>query len=417
LPASSEATFAYSSGSAGRAFATKAANAFDLTVRGWYLLNVDTWESPRAPQIETFLIVDSRISAVLRILLEQRGGQTREFESTLIIAFFVIAGLFLLVELFSLRAGVKLSQSITGAVHELYEGTQRVKSGDFTYRIPVNGDDQLADLSMSFNTMTQNLGQLIVVAKEKERLQSELEIAREVQNQLFPRDIPSSKHLELKGICKPARVVSGDYYDFMTLAGSELAFAIGDVAGKGISAALLMATIQSTMRTQLSGSNGASGQPRYSAAKLVAQLNRQLYANTTPEKYATFYFALYDETQHALTYTNAGHLPPILIHRGEITELNPTGTVVGAFPFAKYEERTVTLETGDILVAYTDGIVEPENPYGEMFGDNRLKDLVMRYAFADSSEIISRTMEAVTQWTGSSELQDDMTMVVARRLS
>jgi sigma-B regulation protein RsbU (phosphoserine phosphatase) len=325
--------------------------------------------------------------------------------------------MFLLVELFSLRAGVKLSQSITGAVHELYEGTQRVKSGDFTYRIPVDGDDQLADLSMSFNTMTQNLGQLIVVAKEKERLQSELEIAREVQNQLFPRDIPSSKHLELKGICKPARVVSGDYYDFMTLAGSELAFAIGDVAGKGISAALLMATIQSTMRTQLSGSNGASGQPRYSAAKLVAQLNRQLYANTTPEKYATFYFALYDETQHALTYTNAGHLPPILIHRGEITELNPTGTVVGAFPFAKYEERTVTLETGDILVAYTDGIVEPENPYGEMFGDNRLKDLVMRYAFADSSEIISRTMEAVTQWTGSSELQDDMTMVVARRLS
>jgi sigma-B regulation protein RsbU (phosphoserine phosphatase) len=395
----------------------KKANAFDLGVRGLYFLNIDQWESPRDPQIETFLIVDSRVSAVLGVLLEQRGAQSREFESTLIIAFFVIAGMFLLVELFSLRAGVKLSQSITGAVHELYEGTQRVKSGDFTYRIPVDGDDQLADLSMSFNTMTQNLGQLIVVAKEKERLQSELEIAREVQNQLFPRDIPSSKHLELKGICKPARVVSGDYYDFMTLAGSELAFAIGDVAGKGISAALLMATIQSTMRTQLSGSNGASGQPRYSAAKLLAQLNRQLYANTTPEKYATFYFALYDETQHALTYTNAGHLPPILIHRGEITELNPTGTVVGAFPFAKYEERTVTLETGDILVAYTDGIVEPENPYGEMFGDNRLKDLVMRYAFADSSEIISRTMEAVTQWTGSSELQDDMTMVVARRLS
>jgi sigma-B regulation protein RsbU (phosphoserine phosphatase) len=89
---------------------------------------------------------------------------------------------------------------------------------------------------------------------------------------------------------------------------------------------------------------------------------------------------------------------------------------VGAFPFAKYEERTVELENGDIVVAYTDGIVEPENPYGEMFGENRMKDLVLRYAYAGSSEVIARTMEAVIQWTGSSELQDDMTMVVVRRV-
>ncbi|MBZ5583493.1 MAG: SpoIIE family protein phosphatase, partial [Acidobacteriia bacterium] len=286
---------------------------------------------------------------------------------------------------------------------------------DFAHRIPVKGDDQLAELSSSFNTMTENLGQLIVVAKEKERLQSELEIAREVQNQLFPRDVPNIKTLELKGVCRPARVVSGDYYDFMSLPGAEAAFAIGDVAGKGISAALLMATIQSAMRTQLSASNG-SAPHRFSAAKLVAQLNRQLYANTTPEKYATFFFALYDETRHALTYTNAGHLPPMLVRRGEFTNLNPTGTVVGAFPFAKFDERTVELEDGDILVAYTDGIVEPENPYGEMFGEGRLKELVLRYTFADSSEIIARIMDAVVQWTGSSELQDDMTMVVARRL-
>jgi sigma-B regulation protein RsbU (phosphoserine phosphatase) len=279
----------------------------------------------------------------------------------------------------------------------------------------VKGDDQLAELGSSFNTMTENLGSLIVVAKEKERLQSELEIAREVQNQLFPRDVPSSKTLELKGVCMPARVVSGDYYDFMAMPGSELAFAIGDVAGKGISAALLMATIQSTMRTQLSATNGSTPM-HFSAARLVAQLNRQLFANTTPEKYATFFFAIYDEARCALTYTNAGHLPPVLVRSGGFTNLDPTGTVVGAFPFAKYEERTVELENGDIVVAYTDGIVEPENPYGEMFGENRMKDLVLRYAYAGSSEIIARTMEAVVQWTGSSELQDDMTMVVVRRI-
>jgi len=253
------------------------------------------------------------------------------------------------------------------------------------------------------------------VAKEKERLESELTIAREVQKQLFPKDVPYTRTLELKGVCSPARMVSGDYYDFMALGDESLAFAIGDVAGKGISAALLMATIQSTMRTQLGATNGAP--PRdLSTAKLVSTLNRQLYANTSLEKYATFYFALYHEDTHSLTYTNAGHLSPMLLRAGELQMLESTGTVVGAFPTARYEERTIALEHGDLLVAYTDGIVEPENAYGEMFGEDRLKDLVSKYEYADSSELIARTMEAVNVWTGAGELQDDMTMVVVRRI-
>ena len=149
---------------------------------------------------------------------------------------------------------------------------------------------------------------------------------------------------------------------------------------------------------------------------MVSILNRQLYANTAPEKYATFYFALYEEATHTLTYTNAGHLSPMLVRGDDVQMFDSTGTVVGAFPAARYEERTVLLEHGDILVAYTDGVVEPENAYGEMFGEERFKDLIVKYAREDSSEIIARTMEAVVQWTGSSELQDDMTMVVARRI-
>ncbi len=389
-------------------------NALDLSVDGIFPLQISSWDSP-TDQTTALLVVTARMSTVLGIIFEQRAGQRITLNDLATTFFIAVIALFLFIEIASLRAGVKLSRTITGSVHELYQGTQHIKEGDFSYRILVKGDDQLAELGSSFNTMTENLGRLIVVAKEKERLQSELEIAREVQNQLFPRDVPSSKTLELKGVCKPARVVSGDYYDFMAMPGSELAFAIGDVAGKGISAALLMATIQSTMRTQLSATNGATPM-HFSAARLVAQLNRQLFASTTPEKYATFFFAIYDEARHALTYTNAGHLPPILVRNGGFTNLDPTGTVVGAFPFAKYEERTVELENGDIVVAYTDGIVEPENPYGEMFGENRMKDLVLRYAYAGSSEIIARIMEAVVQWTGSSELQDDMTMVVVRRI-
>jgi phosphoserine phosphatase RsbU/P len=216
-------------------------------------------------------------------------------------------------------------------------------------------------------------------------------------------------------VCNPARMVSGDYYDFMSISDTKLAFAIGDVAGKGISAALLMAAIQSTMRTQLNAPTNSS-MPALSTATLVSNLNRQLYATTSAEKYATFYFAMYDEATHSLTYTNAGHLSPMLLRRCEFSMMDSTGTVVGAFPIARYTEKTVPLEHGDILVAYTDGIVEPENAYGEMFGEERLKDLVVKYTNADSSEIIARAMEAVVEWTGAGELQDDMTMLVARRL-
>ena len=388
-----------------------AANVMDLTVGLPYPVDVPAWESPESPATRLLLIVDTRYSAVLGIVF----GTKAEWSNVAMTVLLVLMGVFLVVELASLFAGIKVTRTITGAVHELYEGTQHVRQGNFAYRIPVKGDDQLADLSSSFNMMTQNLGQLIVVAKEKERLESELTIAREVQNQLFPKDVPFTKSLELKGVCNPARMVSGDYYDFMALPNDSLAFAIGDVAGKGISAALLMATIQSTMRTQLAAGNG-DGPHRFSAAKLVATLNRQLYATTGPEKYATFYFAMYEEATHALTYTNAGHLAPILMRGSDLQMLDSTGTVVGAFPVAIYEEKVIQLERGDVLLAYTDGIVEPENVYGEMFGDERLKDLLIKYQKADSSELIARTMEAVVHWTGAGELQDDMTMVVARRL-
>jgi sigma-B regulation protein RsbU (phosphoserine phosphatase) len=385
-----------------------ASNGLDFPLTGFYPIEIPTWESPGAKR-QLVLTVSTRISAVLGTVFQKVG-----WAEMALTGFIVVGVLFFIVEMASLVAGVQLTRSITGAVHEIYEGTQHVKDGDFSYRIPVKGKDQLAELGNSFNTMTENLGRLIIVAKEKERLESELAIAREVQNQLFPKDVPFTKTLELKGVCHPARMVSGDYYDFMALPNDSLAFAIGDVAGKGISAALLMATIQSTMRTQLSGSNGSWQQ--HSTAYMVANLNRLLFATTAPEKYATFYFAMYDDAQHTLTYTNAGHLSPMLVRDGNLSLLEPTGTVVGAFASATYEEKTIRLEHGDMLVAYTDGIVEPENAYGEMFGEERLQELLVKYARTDSSEIIARAMEAVVQWTGEGELQDDMTMVVARRI-
>jgi len=382
-------------------------NPFDMEVTFPYPVQLESWGSPQSSE-NGILLVSTRFSAVLGTIF----GQKLEWAEIAMGLFVTVAVMFLLVEMASLYFGVRLSRTITGAVHELYQATLRVKEGDFSYRIPVKGNDQLAELGGSFNTMTGNLGRLIAVAKENERMQSELAIAREVQAQLFPRAAPSLRGLKLAGVCQPARSVSGDYYDFLTISEGAVAFAIGDVAGKGISAALLMAAIQSNMRAQLTATNGNG----ISTASLVSNLNRQLYANTAPEKYATFFFALYDDADHVVTYTNAGHLPPLVLRRGGVETLEVTGTVVGAFPSAVYEEQKVTLEPGDILVAYTDGMVEPENVYGEMFGEERLQALLERHAGAESDEIIARAMEAVIQWTGSSELQDDMTMLVARRV-
>ncbi len=269
----------------------------------------------------------------------------------------------------------------------------------------------MAALTSSFNSMTENLERLFAVEKEKERLQSELQIATEVQAQLFPKDMPILKTIQLTGLCRPARMVSGDYYDFFRFQENKIALAIGDVAGKGISAALLMAALQSIMRAQLSYMEALGC---IDTSRVVSLLNRQLYASTAPEKYATFFFGVYDEDTRVLSYTNAGHLPPILVTGCEAVLLEVTGTVVGAFPMVKYEERHLTLHKGDLLVAYTDGIEEPENAYGEQFGEDRLKELLIRYRQMEAKELIAKVMDSVVLWTAAEEMPDDMTVLTAR---
>jgi len=233
-----------------------------------------------------------------------------------------------------------------------------------------------------------------------------------VQTRLFPHHPPPAKTIEMLGVCHAARSVSGDYYDYFMAADGELALALGDVAGKGISAALLMASIQSIMRTQLSDGSAA-----VTPANTVARLNRLLYASTSPEKYATFFFGLYSEDTRKLTYTNAGHLPPLLIHGDDYEFLEVTGSVVGAFPSLRYEEQTVPLGYGDLLVAYTDGITEPENAYGEDFGAERLAEVVMRHREACPAEIVAKVLEAVRDWDTSPEQADDMTLMIVRGLA
>jgi sigma-B regulation protein RsbU (phosphoserine phosphatase) len=380
---------------------------------------VTEWNHPQAAETRE-LFVTSRPSAVLRTVFSNGSDAAQ----TVTFVFLTVLALLFLGELVSLVIGISLTRTVTEAVHGLYEGTLRIQKADFGWRIPVKGNDQLAELGHSFNNMTEKIENLVVIAKEKERLQSEVEIASEVQNQLFPRSAPHMRTIELIGVCQAARMVSGDYYDYLCLPDGSLALAIGDVAGKGISAALLMASIQSIMRTQLAAGltrSAAVGKGQIAThvatSSIVAQLNRQLYASTAPEKYATFFFGVYEEHSRILTYTNAGHLPPLLLRGVESQMLEVTGTVVGAFPVIRYEEQTVEIRPGDLLIAYTDGVTEPENAYGEEFGVERLTETALRYQHSEPKEIVAKIMEAVAHWSTASELPDDMTVVIARGLA
>ena len=390
-------------------------NFFDITVFGASTLEPIFWGGEKEQKLQepVFVYVTSRIVTLNHQLLATLG----EYSQVYVFAFKAVAIIFLVIEGFALIVGVRLTRTITSTVDNLYDATERVKAGDFSYRIGLRSRDQLSALGEAFDSMTASVERLLRESHEKTRLESELEIAREVQRQLFPRAVPVLKGLDLYGVCKPARVVSGDYYDFLRLGEDRVALVLGDIAGKGISAALLMAAIQSSLRAQfLDGypGQGLAGARTLATAEIVGRLNRQLYESTSTEKYATFFCAEYDGTTRQLTYTNAGHLPPVVFRQGHIERLRTGGTVVGLFSSVRYEQAMVKLEPGDVLLAFTDGLTEPENIYGEEFGEERLLEVAQRALGCPLETLAQEIYRGVSDWTGSPELQDDMTMIVGR---
>jgi len=337
------------------------------------------------------------------------------------------AVLFAIIVVLALFIGYRLTGTMTRSVANLYTATQHMNRGDLSYRIEVRERDQLAALQTSFNSMAASLEKLLVEQREKQRLENEITIAQEVQAQLFPRRASQLESLEVHGFCKPARTVSGDYYDFLPITASKLGLAVGDISGKGISAALLMATIHSAVRAYMlegvpspnapvlvGGGNGHFHGSEISPAALMYMLNRQLYSTTPMEKYATLFLALYDGAARRLTYSNAGHLPPMLLGEdGSVRRLETGGTVVGLFDDVRYEESTVSLKAGEIFLAYSDGVTEPENDYGE-FGEDRLIDLVRANRHLPLDRISELVTNAVYEWIGANEQPDDVTLVLAR---
>ncbi len=388
------------------------------------------WNSGATAARGIYLKVKTRPSKLYGHLFAALG----EFAGLVVDALIAVGIFFAVIELIALIIGTRMTRTVTAAVAQLHDATKHVDRGDFSHRIPVKSSDQLADLAISFNSMTASIEKLILEQKEKQRLENELSIAQEVQAQLFPRQVSELESLEVHGFCRPARTVSGDYYDFLSASSHKLILAVGDISGKGISAALLMATIHSAVRAYSMENlpqmrepvavGALSGEGRIMAAwpegvevspgALLSLLNHQLYESTPMEKYATLFLGIYDGRSHHLTYSNGGHLPPILIGKdGAIRRLEVGGTVVGLFDNMTYDEGAVEMHPGEIFLAYSDGVTEPENDFGE-FGEQRLIDLVRENRNLPLPQISQIVTLAVDTWIGDNEQPDDVTLVLAR---
>jgi phosphoserine phosphatase RsbU/P len=333
-----------------------------------------------------------------------------ELRQTYFIAFVLVAIGFLVIFVAALVTGFMLIRQITKAVNDLYRATQYVQAGDLSHRVRIERRDQLGVLGESFNQMTSSISALIEEQKTRQRLENEISIAREVQEQLFPRSFPQIPGVEIKAICRAARAVSGDYYDFIQLGPTHLAIAIADISGKGISAALLMASLQAALRSQVL----APGSEAMSTAELVSRLNLHLVRNTGDDRFATFFVAVYDSASRSLRYTNAGHLPSFLISKDSALHLDKGGMVLGVLEDCCYEEGRVIVPADSLFVGYSDGLVEPENVYGEEFGIRRLQQAAVHLQGESPSTVADSLMVAVEEWAGTPEQADDMTVVVAR---
>jgi sigma-B regulation protein RsbU (phosphoserine phosphatase) len=409
---------------------TESTASFDREITFGTPLPVVDWENGTSDKYGPVLQVTTRPAVLYSHLFAALG----EFVRGVTYILMGVAIFFAIIELIALIIGTRMTRTVTAAVADLHVATRHVDRGDFSHRIPVKSSDQLADLANSFNSMTASIEKLMLEQREKQRLENELAIAQEVQDQLFPRQTAGLESLEVHGFCRPARTVSGDYYDFLSASSHKLILAVGDISGKGISAALLMATIHSAVRAYsvenlpqmrepvAVGAVAGSGRImatwpegiEVSPGALLGLLNHQLFESTPPEKYATLFVGIYDGRSRTLTYSNGGHLPPILIGKdGTVRRLEAGGTVVGLFDSMTYEEDSVVMVPGEVFLAYSDGVTEPENDFGE-FGEQRLIELVRENRNLPLSQISQIVTMAVDDWIGDKEQPDDVTLVLAR---
>jgi serine phosphatase RsbU (regulator of sigma subunit) len=300
-----------------------------------------------------------------------------------------------------------LSHRMTRHLASLTDGAQRLAKGDLDVRVPVPHGREFRQLAQTFNRLARDLHENQERLLEQERLRKELEIGRRIQAELLPRGPLRAPFAEVGGVSIPAREVGGDFFNYFPLSEKEVAILVGDVSGKGVPAALLMASLQATIRARLGH--------EHDLARLVDALDHEM-ANEEPlAPYYTLFLAVLDGGTGGLRYVNAGHNTQFVLRRdGGAERLHSTGRPPGLYPGGGYEEARVELREEDALFLFTDGLVETEDESGEPFGMSRLEALLKVQQKRDLAALLAGVDASVRAHRGPVEAADDATMVAMR---
>ncbi|HXE79305.1 MAG TPA: SpoIIE family protein phosphatase, partial [Vicinamibacterales bacterium] len=369
------------------------------------------WRTGRTADVE--LAIEMSIGDVYQRLASSLGS----VGAGLVLFTGIVGVLLLIVQFVALLMGLAIARSITGSVHELFTGTERVRQGDFSHQIRVETRDQLGELADSFNSMTARLGELLVEMAEKKRLEEELRIAREIQMSLLPQQPPlTMSGISLTALCHPAREVGGDYYDFLPLGPNRLGLLIADVSGKGTSAALYMAELKGLMLSL--------SQIYRSPRDLLVAANRIISAHLDSRSFITMIYAVLDLEAATMTWARAGHTPILHVPAGaRVNQANilvPGGLVLGlkfddGERFAELlEEVTTPLAPGDLFMFFTDGLSEQMNSGEELFGESRLSALLAQHHHLPFDELRERIVREVRSFADGAPQHDDMTFILLR---
>jgi serine phosphatase RsbU (regulator of sigma subunit) len=333
------------------------------------------------------------------------GNELRELRNVAARNFAVGFGLIVVV----FFASVPLASGMTRNLRTLMQGVHAVAQGNLSTRVPVKSNDEFGKLAAAFNQMAADLAQHEKLVVQQERLKRELELSRQIQNDMLPREPLRLGFAEVKGVSIPAREVGGDFFNYFVLPSGEIAVLVGDASGKGVGAALLMANVQATLRARLP--------LEQDLARLAGDLDRDLYDNTPPEVYLTMFVGIVNPRTRVMRYVNAGHNTQFILRRaGGIDAMPSTGRPLALLPGGPYEERSTDLPEGDVLFFYTDGILDLENEAGEVFGQERLEAILVEldHRSAGVDNVLAGVEDALREFRGNAEQPDDATMMALR---
>ena len=362
--------------------------------------------------IHTFEIYD-HISVVSPL----RVGEMT-FGRVLLLVLAVVGVLFLIIQGVALAIGFVLARQITGAVHDLFTGTQHVRGGDFGHQIPVRARDQLGELAESFNLMTGEVTTLLGEMAEKGRLEQEMLAAREIQQKLLPQGQLKVTGLALTAFCEPAREVAGDYYDFLPITDSMLGLLIADVAGKGLAAGLYMAQLKVIVQSL--------SRLHHEPKEFLCAVNKVVSANLDAKSFITMTYGVVDVERREMTFARAGHCPLIHVPANQPPGMRkarlyaPDGLVVGlqiddgTLFDSLLKEQTIALAPGDLVVWFTDGISETMNEAFDCFGEERLAQVVEQYAHLPFDQLRSYILAELRAFAAGADQHDDMTMILMK---